>query len=67
MEKERVKLHLKNGNVIMAEYEIDEYDDIYYDWKKQGNDIVSFINCAVISNEIIAIEWGFDAHDLLEE
>ena len=60
MDKEKVRLHLKNGTVIVAEYEIDEYDDIYDDWVKQGKDILSFINCAVVANEIVAMEWGYD-------
>lgn len=51
-----VKVFLKQGAIINATYEVDEYDDIYDSWK-EGRKHMTFYNCEILTSEVAAIQW----------
>ena len=56
MDEHSIKVYLKGGAIIIAKYDVDEYDDIYDSWK-YGKKFMSFSNCEILSSEVAAIEW----------
>lgn len=56
MDKHSIKVYLKQGSIIIAEYDVDDYDDIYDSWK-DGRKFMSFSNCEILTDEVAAIEW----------
>ena len=52
-----VDFYLKSGNILRAEYDEDEYFDLYDNWFSGRKMILNFLNCSVRSEDISAIKW----------
>lgn len=55
--EESVQVYLKSGNIITCYYDADEYDGIYESILNKEL-LITFTNCAIVTSEIEAIEWG---------
>ena len=68
MSKNTVDLYLKNGYILTAKYDEDEYFDLYDKWYSGKNMVLNFLNCSVRSEDISAIEWeSVPTFDIVEE
>jgi len=63
-----VDLYLKNGYILTAKYDEDEYFEIYDSWFSGKKMVLNFLNCSVRSEDISAIEWeSVPTFDIVEE
>lgn len=68
MSKNIVDLYLNSGNVITAEYDEDEYFELYDKWYSGKNVVLNFLNCSVRSKDVSAIEWKYvKTFDVVED
>ena len=51
-----VKVYLKQGSVVTAVFDENDYFEIYDSWKN-GSRYVTFSNCEFLGEQIIGIEW----------
>ena len=53
---ESITLYLVNGSKVVAQYEADEYDELYAQWEA-GRGIMAFRNCCVHAKDVVLMEY----------